>query len=95
LAARFGGEEFVVVLPDASLEQTVHLSERLCRGIEALALPHLASTVSTHVTASIGAALTIPAQGGSPLQLVDLADRALYKAKAAGRNRAVAQDGLE
>jgi two-component system chemotaxis family response regulator WspR len=94
LAARFGGEEFVVVLPDASLDQTVHLTERLCHSIEALALPHLASTVSTHVTVSIGAALTIPAQGRSPLQLVDIADKALYQAKATGRNRAVVQEGI-
>jgi two-component system chemotaxis family response regulator WspR len=95
LPARFGGEEFVVVLPDASLEQVMHLTERLCRSIEALSLPHLASTVSTHVTISIGAALTIPIQGRSPLQLVDIADKALYQAKAAGRNRAVVQGGVD
>jgi two-component system chemotaxis family response regulator WspR len=89
LVARFGGEEFVMILSDATLDRTERMGAAICGSIEALALPHVASRVSVHVTASLGGALTRASAAGSPLRLVDAADKALYKAKAAGRNRAV------
>jgi two-component system chemotaxis family response regulator WspR len=94
LAARFGGEEFVIVLSDAPIERVKQLGETLCRSIEELKIAHRASRVSGHVTISVGCALAYPAEGNSPLLLVEAADRALYHAKAAGRNRAVVMHGL-
>jgi two-component system chemotaxis family response regulator WspR len=87
LAARFGGEEFVIVLSDVPLQRVEQLGNGLCRSIEALKLAHSASRASAHVTISVGGALALPADGGSAMLLVDAADKALYQAKAAGRNR--------
>ncbi|MBP0495008.1 diguanylate cyclase [Roseomonas sp. SG15] len=87
LAARFGGEEFAVVVPEVSRDQVDELGTQLCRAIEALGLPHRASRVGGHVTVSVGAALWIPDEKDSPAALIEAADRALYQSKAAGRNR--------
>ena len=88
LAARFGGEEFVIVLADATPGRAEELGAELCRSIEGLRVPHLASRVAGHVTISVGAALAVPDADASPIQLVDAADKALYQSKAEGRNRA-------
>jgi len=93
LAARFGGEEFAIVLQDVPLARVEQLGTNLCRSIEALGIAHHASRVSDHVTISIGGALTLPAEGSSPMLLIDAADKALYQAKAAGRNRAIVARG--
>ncbi|MCO6417951.1 diguanylate cyclase [Siccirubricoccus sp. KC 17139] len=93
LAARFGGEEFAVVLTDVPRERVEQLAWTLCHGMEEQRIPHRASRVSEHVTVSIGGALAFPAAGSSPLLLIDAADKALYEAKAAGKNRAVVAMG--
>ncbi|MGV8040202.1 MAG: diguanylate cyclase [Thermoanaerobaculaceae bacterium] len=87
LVARYGGEEFVVVLASARLEGAVQVAEELRAGVEALRLPHGASDVAPHVTISLGVASTVPGIGADPASLVAAADAALYRAKAAGRNR--------
>lgn len=89
LAARFGGEEFAIVLLDTPLTRVEQLGKDLCHSIEALRMGHSASTVSAYVTVSIGGALAVPAEGASPMLLIDAADKALYQAKAAGKNRAI------
>jgi len=78
LAARMGGEEFCVVLADVEPDQLVVLAERLRGAIEAIAEP-------LRVTASIGVCHSSLA--ADPQRLVELADAALYRAKAGGRNR--------
>jgi two-component system chemotaxis family response regulator WspR len=88
LAARFGGEEFAIVLTDATMDDTWDLGNQLCRGVEALCLPHRASRASDKVTVSIGAALGVPDERQRPTGLIETADQALYRAKAGGRNRA-------
>ncbi|MFT3858806.1 MAG: diguanylate cyclase [Aquabacterium sp.] len=83
--ARFGGEEFLVLLPQTHLEGAVQAGEKLRLAIAALDVPQVG-----HVTVSIGAA---ELSGGMPTSLRDLlkrADDALYEAKAGGRNRVVA-----
>lgn len=85
LTARFGGEEFVVLLPGVDADEAHEVAMLILRKIRALALPH-EETATGIVTVSIGIAGEIPA-GGDPLDLVRRADAALYRAKRAGRNR--------
>ncbi|MDP3857928.1 MAG: diguanylate cyclase [Stagnimonas sp.] len=87
LAARFGGEEFIVILPGCPTADAVAMGNKLCRAVAALAISHVASLAAGHVTVSIGAAATRPQPGSSPLQLIQLADQALYRAKEGGRNQ--------
>jgi len=91
-SARFGGEEFVVVLPATFYLEVKHHGERLCRAVETLGIPHRAVSAREFVTVSIGGATAIPGRGESVLFLVNLADRALYEAKRKGRNRVVTHD---
>lgn len=86
-AARYGGEEFAVVLPGAELGGATKVAERIRAAVEALGLPHAASTAGPVVTVSVGAAAAVPDGGLSQYRLLDLADAALYRSKAAGRNR--------
>lgn len=87
LAVRYGGEEFIVVLPDASLLDGIRIGERIRRALEALRLPHLASPEPHAVTVSIGVSCGAPSASLSPHQLIEAADVALYNAKNRGRNR--------
>lgn len=92
LAARYGGEEFVVVLPGADAAAARQVAESLRRRVEALALPHADNPGGAVVTISLGVATAQPTREQAPTGLVDRADQALYRAKAAGRNR-VEADG--
>ena len=85
LAARFGGEEFAVLLPNTTAEGARQLAEAICRGVHATGLEHGASDFGT-VTISAGVATAIPAPGDEARMLVEKADAALYQAKEAGRN---------
>jgi two-component system cell cycle response regulator len=89
LACRYGGEEFVVVMPDTSPEVAAAVAERLRAAIEStsFALKHSGQALS--VTASFGIASRI-ASVLTPDQLMKQADLALYEAKNTGRNRVVA-----
>ena len=86
IVARFGGEEFAVLLPDTDLAGAVATAERI-RGALALAEVPESIRCSPRLTVSIGASVTVPAQGESHLALVRLADEALYAAKRGGRDR--------
>ena len=88
LPARYGGEEFAVILPDTELNGAIAVAERLRHEIGARELPHQESPFGV-VTASIGVAVFVRAPGddAAPGELVAHADRHLYNAKHAGRNR--------
>ncbi|GLS04873.1 diguanylate cyclase [Chitiniphilus shinanonensis] len=84
LIARFGGEEFMLLLPDASLADAIRVAERLRQTVAALQVP-LPAGGTLAITISLGAAVH---RHGLPLgELLDQADHALYAAKRAGRNR--------
>jgi diguanylate cyclase (GGDEF)-like protein len=88
-AARLGGEEFVVVLPGAGREQALVRAEQVRR--EVAAARHLLDGEPVAVTVSVGVAVC-PADGTSAAALLEAADRALYTAKATGRDRVVAAE---
>jgi diguanylate cyclase (GGDEF)-like protein len=88
LASRYGGEEFVVLLPETTRKGATEVAERILLGIEALSIPHAASTTAACVTVSIGLTSCIPDTGLAQV-LLDAADSALYSAKHSGRNRIV------
>jgi diguanylate cyclase (GGDEF)-like protein len=87
LCARYGGEEFIVLFPDISQEDTLQVAEKIRKSIELENLPHSYSRAASHVTISIGVATMTPQRGMSQNLLVEMADRALYKAKELGRNQ--------
>jgi diguanylate cyclase (GGDEF)-like protein len=92
VACRFGGEEFVVILPRASLENTRRRAEALRKGMKGLQL-EASGPLRPNVTMSIGVACA-PEHGETREQLVHAADVALYRAKTLGRDRVeVATDG--
>ncbi|MCW2309313.1 diguanylate cyclase (GGDEF)-like protein/PAS domain S-box-containing protein [Rhodobium gokarnense] len=93
LAARYGGEELAVILPDTGSADAIAVAEHVRKAIEDLGLPNEDNTSGKGlVTASIGVATVLARSGGTmctPEGLLMAADNALYKAKSEGRNRVV------
>ena len=91
LVARYGGEELAVLLPNTDRKSASVIAETLRQTVEALAISHGATRVAGQavVTVSAGLATYIPSHGAQPADLISQADRALYRAKAAGRNQLV------
>ncbi|MFV0423420.1 GGDEF domain-containing protein [Oleidesulfovibrio sp.] len=91
--ARVGGEEFAVLVPREGLNGSVALAERIRASVEAQVIP-VGGGRETQIRVSLGVACCDGLQGGgSPEALVEQADKALYKAKANGRNRVEIADG--
>lgn len=89
LPARFGGEEFSMILPATSAGGARLLAEKVRRAIESLQIPHNGSPPSGVVTISIGGAVIVPDETGDASRLVQAADTGLYQAKRNGRNQVV------
>lgn len=85
--ARFGGEEFIVILPSIQPEGLVVVAERLKQAIDHLNITHDYSNASNIVTVSMGLAWGEPDKSYLPTEIIAAADEALYSAKDAGRNR--------
>lgn len=90
-AARYGGEEFLVVLPDTAQEGALAIAENIRAAISDLGIAHAASEYG-RVTASIGAAAWTPETDVDMTEVIRAADRALYDAKATGRNKVALGD---
>ena len=86
LIARYGGEEFVLIAPDTDGSGINTIASYLCQEVFALALEHEGSPYG-RVSVSIGIATIYPHRGAKPLQLLQQADAALYRAKQQGRHR--------
>lgn len=86
LLCRYGGEEFCILLPDATHEQALEITERLRAEIEHKAGPGVRSMEGLHFTSSFGVACLTP-ELTSINEIIDLADYALYSSKHNGRNR--------
>ena len=85
LVARFGGEEFVVLLPRMDGKEAFKVAKHIQEMILSLAIPHETSPTGV-VSVCFGVASVLPSSDKQPIALVGLADNALYRAKAAGRN---------
>ena len=90
MVGRFGGEEFLAILPDTPASAGPHLANSMHETLRQAALQHPTSPTSALVTISVGLVTATPGLTRSPEQLVQLADQALYMAKNQGRNRTVA-----
>ena len=86
VVARFGGEEFVVLLPGADAPAALEVAQHIQQAIQALALPHEGAPHGI-VTVSFGVATMAPQREQLAEELVCRADRAMYRAKQGGRNR--------
>lgn len=88
IVARFGGEEFVLLLPETDENAALQVAEHCQRIIEKLQIPHAASAVGRFVTASMGVGtIKQPSAEMEPRHFIEAVDKLLYKAKKNGRNR--------
>lgn len=92
LVARYGGEEFAVILPNTDAEGAVRVAEDIRVRVKALQIDHavagnFVNPPEDYLTMSLGVASTVPGRESSTASLIAAADRALYQAKAKGRNR--------
>src|SRR5262249_24898853 len=88
LVCRFGGEEFAILLPEASLDDAAKRATKLCSETRKIAIYYHDQSLKT-VTLSIGIA-AFPEHGDSAEELIRAADDALYRSKAEGRDRVTA-----
>lgn len=91
IACRYGGEEFMLILPDTSLETATQQAENLRKQVKLLNIPYLGKTLNG-ITLSLGVAV-FPEHGVTPQTLLKAADAALYCAKAEGRDRVRTAEG--
>ncbi|MBM0743276.1 diguanylate cyclase [Phormidium sp. CLA17] len=94
LVARYGGEEFAVILPNTPTQGALKVANEIQCAIADLKIAHQGSLVNSFVTISIGVAVVTPLADVSSIHLVTAADRALYRAKASGRDRIVLEEGI-
>ena len=92
LVGRYGGEEFIVLLPEADSAGAMHVAKSINAALEETALRHEVSPTHKYVTVSIGGASCVQTLTYSIEELIKRADRALYKAKHSGRNRSLVDD---
>lgn len=88
LVSRYGGEEFSIILT-SDVDKIEFLAKKCCRYIKDMMIPHAYSRNDEFVTISCGFISYIPQRGNTPEELIEIADKALYKAKELGKNQAV------
>jgi diguanylate cyclase (GGDEF)-like protein len=87
LLARFGGEEFVGLLPNTDEAGAVEVAKRMQLEVSSLAIEHFGSDICDKITLSIGVATCYPSVQKAAENHLSLADMQLYRAKQEGRNR--------
>ena len=91
--ARWGGEEFLAILPNTEEAGAVQAAEKICRNVRRHPFPKRSSQPKRHFTVSIGVA-TYPEHGQSVDSLIEAADKALYEAKGAGRDQVAVAEAM-
>jgi two-component system chemotaxis family response regulator WspR len=92
LGARFGGEEFAIILPATGINGAVISGKKVCAAVEALKIPHAHEASGEWLTVSIGVASLTPQSNDAPNDLIEQADKRLYRAKQQGKHRVVWED---
>lgn len=92
LSARFGGEEFAIVLPATSHNGAIIAGKKICAAVQALQIPHIHAASGEWLTVSVGVATTIPQNDQVPNDLIEIADRRLYRAKELGKHQVVSEN---
>jgi len=95
LVGRFGGEEFVLILPETDADAARQVAERCRRLLRERCIPHEKSGVASLLTISLGVGTIIPPRHDRALTFVEAVDRLLYRAKQGGRNRFEAGQWLD
>ncbi len=95
MVARFGGEEFAVLLPGADVSGALRIAENVRRAVEGQKMEHKRSATGPWVTVSVGVSSRTPQVGETPETMLYDADMALYMAKQLGRNRVEIRDPVE
>jgi diguanylate cyclase (GGDEF)-like protein len=93
IAARLGGEEFGVILPDTDLPAALRVAEDIRSQVERTRIPTADGKAETGITISIGAASLIPSHDTLVADFISTADRYLYAAKESGRNQVCSEEG--
>ncbi len=94
MVARYGGDEFILVLPEINTKAALHIAQRIQNDIAKCEIEHKYNDVSAFVTISIGIAGVTPSATMSVDSIIHNADKALYTAKRNGRNRIEVSDEL-
>ena len=87
LASRYGGEEFVMILPETDAAGVRKIADMILNYVRKMAMEHESSSVSEIVTVSLGLVTAVPNREMRPEDLVNAADKALYESKRGGRNQ--------
>lgn len=87
LAARYGGDELMVILPETDPAMAAAIADAIVRDVRALAIAHAESDVAPWITVTAGAAVFAPGRDAGAAELIERADAALYRAKRDGRDR--------
>ncbi len=90
LPCRFGGEEFVVVMPDTKIEDAHRIADRIRRDVSSVPFRVMGGKETLNITISVGVAVSL-GKGDTPEALLKRADEGVYEAKATGRNRVIAR----
>ena len=93
--ARYGGEEFCILIPETDMDGALTFAEKVHSAIIELKIDNPGSEVSKYLTISIGIAAIVPKHDDSYMDLIYTSDKALYKAKADGRNIIRTKETLE